>query len=147
MKFDNKMSKAILLATSFFSILTARSQTVNITVTVNNIKSSKGTINVCVYNKETGFPEKPNLAIKCTNSTASKSVMQITIEGITPGKYAISAHHDENNDGKVNTNFLGIPKEPTGASNGAKAKMGPPKFGDAVIVIDKNKTQISIALH
>ncbi len=140
------MSKICILAFSFFYILSAQSQPINITVTVNNIKSSKGTIKVCLFNKETGFPEKPNLAIKCVNSAALKGIMQITIEGITPGKYAISAHHDENNDGKVNTNFFGIPKEPTGASNGAKGKMGPPKFEAAALLIDKSKSQISIAL-
>jgi uncharacterized protein (DUF2141 family) len=140
------MSKIFLLAISFFCMLGAQSQPINITVTVNNVKSSKGTIKLCLFNKETGFPEKPNLAIKCINSIAVKGAMQIIIEGVTPGKYAISAHHDENNDGKVNTNFFGIPKEPTGASNGAKAKMGPPKFEAAALVIEKNKTQISIAL-
>jgi uncharacterized protein (DUF2141 family) len=56
------------------------------------------------------------------------------------------AHHDENNDGKFNTNLLGIPKEAAGASNGAKGKMGPPKFENAVLMIDKSKTQISIVL-
>jgi uncharacterized protein (DUF2141 family) len=140
------MQKFILLAISLCAIITAQSQTVNITVTVTNVKSSKGAVIVCVFNKETGFPEKTNLAVKCVNTTASKGEMQVKIEGIIPGKYAIAAHHDENNDGKFNTNFLGMPKEAAGASNGAKGKMGAPKFADAALVIDKSKTQLSIVL-
>lgn len=126
--------------------IAAKSQNIDIMVTVNNIKSNSGIIKVCVFDKETGFPDKTNIALKCVSSTAKKGTMQIKIEGIIPGKYAIAAHHDEDNDGKFNTNFLGMPKEAAGASNGAKGKMGPPKFADAVVAIDKSKTQINIIL-
>ena len=47
------------------------------------------------------------------------------------GEYAISAYHDEDTDQELDTNWLGIPKEGTGASNDAKGKMGPPKYEDA----------------
>jgi uncharacterized protein (DUF2141 family) len=140
------MRSLIVLSIILSLSISARSQNVDIVVSVNNIKSNSGIIKVCVFDKETGFPEKTNIALKCVNSTAKKGVMQVKIEGIVPGKYAIVAHHDENNDGKFNTNFIGIPKEAAGASNGAKGKMGPPKFTDAVIAIDKNKTQISITI-
>ncbi len=141
------MNKIILLAFSLCAIFTAQSQTVSITVTVNNVKSSKGIIKVCFFNKETGFPEKTNLAVKCVSATAKKGVMQIKVEGIAPGNYAIAVHHDANNDGIFNTNFFGIPTEASGASNGAKGKMGPPKYSDAVIAIDKNKTQVAISIE
>ncbi len=149
MKSDNKMrnkGKILLLALSLCATIAAQSQTVNLTVTVNNVKSNKGMINVCVFNQANGFPEKTNLAVKCVNISAAKGTMQIKIDGIATGKYAITAHHDENNDGKVNMNFMHIPKEATGASNGAKGKMGPPKFENAVLILDKSKAQVSITL-
>jgi uncharacterized protein (DUF2141 family) len=141
------MKNLIILAIILCASITSKSQTTDMTVTVNNIKSSNGVIIICVYDKETGFPDKTNLALKYLKSPAKKGVMQIKIEGIVPGKYAIAAHHDENNNGKIDTNFLGIPKEAAGASNGAKGKMGPPKFADAVIAVDKNKTQINIIIE
>ncbi|HEX8546639.1 MAG TPA: DUF2141 domain-containing protein [Cytophagaceae bacterium] len=140
------MKKVIFLAFSLCSILTAQSQTVDITVLVNNVKSNKGVIKVCIFNKETGFPEKINLAVRCVNASATKGKMQIKIEGITSGNYAIAVHHDENSDGKFNTNFVGMPTEASGSSNGAKGKMGPPKYSDAVIAINNNKTQFTIVL-
>jgi uncharacterized protein (DUF2141 family) len=140
------MKKTLLFVISLCATIAAQSQTVNLTVTVNNVKSDKGIVSVCVFNQANGFPEKTNLAVKCVSVNAAKGSMQIKIDGIMPGKYALAAHHDENNDGKFNTNFLGIPTEKAGASNGAKARMGPPKFENAVLVIDKNKTQISILL-
>jgi uncharacterized protein (DUF2141 family) len=149
MKFDNKMSrmkKTLLLVFSLCATLTAQSQTVNLTVTVNNVKSNKGIVNVCLFNQANGFPDKTNFAIKCGSINAAKGTMQIKIDGIMLGKYAISAHHDENKDGKFNTNFIGMPTEAAGASNGAKGRMGPPKFENAVLMIDKNTTEISITL-
>jgi uncharacterized protein (DUF2141 family) len=142
----NKMKKVILLAISLCTIFAMQSQTVSITVIVNNVKSSNGVIKLCLFNKETGFPEQSNLAFKCINAKAIKGVMQIKIEGITAGNYAIAVHHDENGNGKFDTNFLGIPTEAAGASNGAKGKMGPPKYSDAAIAINGNKTHFAIVL-
>jgi hypothetical protein len=42
--------------------------------------------------------------------------------------YAISVFHGENSNGKLDTNFLGMPRGGMGASNGAKGHFGPPKF-------------------
>ena len=43
----------------------------------------------------------------------------------------MSAFQDENGNGKLDTNFIGMPKEGVGASNDAAGKFGPPKFDDA----------------
>jgi uncharacterized protein (DUF2141 family) len=53
------------------------------------------------------------------------------LAAIPQGTYAIACYHDENNNGKLDTKFMGIPKEGTGASNDARGTMGPPKFKDA----------------
>lgn len=140
------MKRIILLIAGLSAIVLAQSQTVNITVAVSNIKSSNGVIKLCLFNRETGFPEKSNLAVKCISVKAIKGVMQVKIEGITIGNYAIAVHHDENSNGKFDTNFIGIPTETAGVSNGAKGKMGPPKYSDAVITINGNKTQFAIVL-
>jgi uncharacterized protein (DUF2141 family) len=50
---------------------------------------------------------------------------------VPKGLYAISAFHDENGNQKLDTNFLGIPKESWCTSRNARAFMGPPDFDDA----------------
>jgi uncharacterized protein (DUF2141 family) len=85
MKFDNKMSnmkKVMLLVFSLCATLTAQSQTVNLTVAVNNVKSNKSIVNFCVFNQANGFPDKTNLAFKCASIDAMKGTMQIKIDGI-----------------------------------------------------------------
>jgi uncharacterized protein (DUF2141 family) len=43
----------------------------------------------------------------------------------------LAAFHDENDNGKLDTNWIGIPKEGLASSNNAKGRMGPPKWRDA----------------
>lgn len=73
----------------------------------------------------------------------NKVVFQL--DSLPYGDYAVSVHHDENNDGKVNSNWLGIPKEGLGASNNAKGTFGPPSFEKAKITL--NKPEISITIN
>ena len=49
----------------------------------------------------------------------------------SPGVYAVGMLHDENNNGKMDTDMLGIPKEGYGASNDARGSFGPPSVNDA----------------
>jgi len=50
---------------------------------------------------------------------------------VAPGEYAVSVFHDENSNGKLDRNFMGMPKEGVGASDDAVGHFGPPKYDDA----------------
>jgi uncharacterized protein (DUF2141 family) len=50
---------------------------------------------------------------------------------VPSGTYGISAFHDEDNDGKLDTNLIGYPTEEYCASNNARNLMSAPSFGDA----------------
>ena len=52
----------------------------------------------------------------------------IIFENILPAKYAIRYFHDENENDKLDTNLLGIPKEGYGMSNNPYSVFGPKKF-------------------
>lgn len=66
---------------------------------------------------------------------------------IKPGKYAIAVIHDENYDGELETNWLGIPKEGYGFSSGAEASLSAPSFSDAEFTYDGGDLQMSIDLN
>ena len=69
----------------------------------------------------------------------------MTFEDIPEGTYAVSIFHDENDNGKMDTNFLGIPSEDYGCSNDASGFLGPPKWEDAKFQLKEN-TSIKITL-
>jgi uncharacterized protein (DUF2141 family) len=64
----------------------------------------------------------------------------VIFKDIPKGEYAVSFVHDENDNKKMDTNFIGIPKEDFGCSNNATGVMGPPKYEDAKFQLTKNKT-------
>jgi len=60
-------------------------------------------------------------------------------EDIVPGTYAFAVIHDENMNGKLDTNSLGVPKEGYGFSNDAKTSLGAPSFSAASLLSDGKK--------
>jgi uncharacterized protein (DUF2141 family) len=52
-------------------------------------------------------------------------------EKIAPGVYGISAFHDENKNGKLDTNIVGYPTETYCASRNARNMFSAPSFDDA----------------
>jgi len=105
-----------------------------ITITITDLRSTKGVVRACMTTKEAIFP-------KCRKDPAAhRSVISagkagtIRFVGVKPGNYAIALLHDENNDGKPNRALGMMPKEGYGFSRDAAVRMGPPKFEDAVFV-------------
>ena len=100
----------------------------NVTVNISNLKSNEGQIFISIYNSEDTFLGK---GFKSFVTKIENNSCLVTFENIPNGIYAISFFHDENDNNKMDSNFLGIPKEDYGCSNNAKGFMGPPKWEDA----------------
>jgi len=66
---------------------------------------------------------------------------------LPPGEYALSIFYDSNNNGELDTNFIGIPKEPVALSNNARPKFGPPKYKDAVFTLGEEPLTQSISME
>jgi len=80
-------------------------------------------------------------ALRINHASIANNKCSFTFEGLPHGMYAIACYHDENNNGKIDTNFFGVPKEGTGASNNAKGFMGPPSFSNAKFLLSTNATE------
>nr|WP_321246584.1 DUF2141 domain-containing protein [uncultured Psychroserpens sp.] len=111
----------------------------DITVKVNNLDNNKGKVLVAIYDSKDSFLNK---RYKGTMSKINDNTCEVTFKNIPEGVYAISLFHDENDNNKMDSNFLGIPKEDYGCSNNATGFMGPPKWEDAKFELkDKSITQ------
>ena len=119
----------------------------SLTIRFEGLRSSKGKIYITIFNKSDGYPTKPENAVRKEIINAAYPSVTVNIQGLTAGTYAISAYHDENSNGKLDTNFLGIPVEGTAASNDAKGKFGPPKFDDARFYYDGNDKILKITFQ
>ncbi|MUL36239.1 DUF2141 domain-containing protein [Gloeocapsopsis dulcis] len=111
-----------------------------LTVVVDGITRPRGQVCFRLYDKDKGFPQSAAGVIQsgCTNAQGTSVIAEF--HALQPGTYAVTVFHDENNDQKLNTNFLGIPREGFGISNNPPVKIGAPKFNNASFSVEGNTT-------
>ena len=117
-----------------------------IRINITHISSNKGEILIALYSTDKGFPGGKEGATRTVKANAQKGNLVIAIDDVAPGTYAIALFHDTNNDGKLNFNFLGIPKEGYGFSNNASNLFSAPKFKQAAFIHKEMVTQLDIRM-
>ena len=108
---------------------------IKIEIKVTEIKSTEGQIAVLLFNNENGFPQEVDKALKSQFFQIEGQEKVIEFEVPSTGEYAVTVFHDENGNKKLDTNWIGMPKEGIAVSNNAKGRMGPPKYKDASVQI------------
>jgi uncharacterized protein (DUF2141 family) len=95
-----------------------------------------------------GFLENPKVKIPPPPALDRVAkVIRCDFEDIPTGTYALAVIHDENMNGKLDTNLLGVPKEGYGFSNDVKAVRGAPTFSDASFRYDGQNLNFTLSLH
>ena len=117
-----------------------------IIVHITDIIKPDGILGVSLYNSKKGFPGKHEHAYANQLKKITSTEDKVVFNNIPYGTYAVSIMHDENSNGKLDTNFFGIPKEGVGVSNNPKIGMGGPKFKDSVFSLDKNELELTVAM-
>lgn len=123
------MQKLILLL--FCVMLGTTLSAQELTMRITGIKQGRGDIFIAVFNSEEGFPNDTKKAVEFLRATPIDGKAELTVKTLPPGRYAIAMFQDTNNDGILNTNFLGIPKEGYGVSNNAFNTFSSPTYKDA----------------
>ena len=99
-------------------------------VEVRGMASAEGKCMVALFDTAQDFPRKP---LQGKMEAASAAGVTVLFSGLAEGDYAISAYHDENGNGKLDANLVGLPIERYGFSRDAAGNMGPPSFDDAKV--------------
>ncbi|WP_101758022.1 DUF2141 domain-containing protein [Oceanicoccus sp. KOV_DT_Chl] len=138
-----------IIVTLMLSLTSAWGMAEQLEISVSNIEHAKGTILVAIIDKPDDWLEKKpkyppfKEAAYVVSSTDNVSII---IDDIPEGNYAVSIFQDLNENKKLDTNFIGYPKEPFGFSK-PMGKFGPPKFEDAVVTVDSDVTRVEIKLQ
>ena len=102
---------------------------------VGGLAGASGSIYVAVYDDEsTWLSDEVFLSKEIDIQSSLDGEFVIGEIELPLGEYAISIFHDSNGNGELDTNFIGLPKEPVALSNNAKAKFGPPKYEDLSLI-------------
>jgi len=142
------MNRIHTLALTIWLLLgaTALASAANLAVTVKDVRNATGMVLIAVYD-QSGFG-KPELAKAKQKAGANAGEVKFVFQGLPAGKYAVAAFHDENGNGKLDRNSLGVPTEGYGFSNDAQGTAGPPNFNQAAFDIDgKTDKAISFSLN
>lgn len=119
----------ILLFILLFSKLT---QAADLTINIENISQTKSPIICALFDSKDGFPMKAKLAKLTVNAEFSEGKAICVFKDVPAKRIAISVVEDLNSNGRVDTTFIGFPKEPWAVSNNIAAhNFGPPTFEEA----------------
>lgn len=132
------MKKSIL---TFIGIIAATAVLIagesnTLSVKIKKLKNTDGKLQVTLFDSEGNWLNNGEMQVV---SVDNKSEVIVTFENVTPGTYAVSVVHDENNNGEMDTGLFGIPTEDYGFSNDAKGSFGPASFEDSKFEISANK--------
>ncbi|MDO6685761.1 MULTISPECIES: DUF2141 domain-containing protein [unclassified Agarivorans] len=116
-------------------------------IDILGIKAGKGQIVVSVWDSEDNYLKTPFLIKTIAASNIRNKQLRFTFSSSLPAECAISVYYDENANGKLDTNWLGIPREAVGISNNVKGRFGPPKYNDGKITLSGNEQIFKIYLE
>jgi uncharacterized protein (DUF2141 family) len=137
-----------VLWTASTPILAQTQDTSQLTVRITGARNTKGQIGVTLFQDAQGFPDDTSKAIRQQSVEIDPNTMsaQVTFKDLAQGTFAVSVLHDENGNGKMDKNFMGIPKEGYGASNNPKKQRRAPTFDEAKFSLNAGEQTIDIKL-
>ena len=136
----------LVAASSTFGQTRAPAENV-IHVDISGLRSDQGQMLCALFSSAEAFPKKADKAVARLTAKIVDHQAACDFTGVAPGTYAVSVVHDENANGKLDTNFIGMPREGVGASNDAKGHMGPPKFSAASFAYAGGRLDLKIHVN
>jgi uncharacterized protein (DUF2141 family) len=112
-------------------------------VTITGVKSAAGHVRVDVCTEREFLKE-------CRYTGASAAVPGATtvlVAGVPPGRYAVVAYHDKNDNDEVDRNVVGLPTEAVGFSNGVRIGLRAPRFSEAAINYAGGEEDLTVRLQ
>ncbi len=96
----------------------------DLTVNLKGLRAQSGLVKVALVNSAEAWDGKA-APVQATGAPAKGETAQFTFKDLKPGRYAVMITHDENGNGKLDTNLIGMPVEGYGFSNNPRVMRKP----------------------
>jgi uncharacterized protein (DUF2141 family) len=127
---------------------TARASCAGIHVTILNIRNPLGSVDCALFDSPSGFPaDTLRSALRLSAMKVPDRRAHCDFTELPPGRYALVVLHDENMNGRIDYNWLGMPREGYGFSNDVHGKLGAPSFERAAFVYDGKAMDLTVTLR
>ena len=119
-------------------------------VTITGIKKSTGTVLVTLKNSEAAWNSDMDAVavqkIAAQKAVEAKGTLVVNFGDLPAGTYAVMVLHDENDNHKMDTGFMGIPSEGYGFSNNPHVRRKP-YFSETKFEVGAKAANVAIQLH
>jgi uncharacterized protein (DUF2141 family) len=106
-------------------------------VRVTGLESRAGQLAIALFDSPGAFEARSG-PVRSAFLPIGGADCEWVVEGLPAGDYAVMLYHDRNHNGKLDKKPLGMPAEPYGFSNDARAPFGPPSFDAARFTLSAN---------
>ena len=137
------MRNALLAGLMAATALEAAAAT--LTLKASDVQKDGGYLLITVEATADGWNGKQKEAARA-RIKAKRGETTHRFEDLPPGQYAVQVIHDENDNGKFDSNFLGIPSEGYGFSNNPRV-MRRPTFEEARFDLPPEGAEIRVRLR
>lgn len=117
-----------------------------LTIEVTDLRKQQGDLVLGVFNTTKGFPTDDKKSVAWGKKKADAETVVFTAE-VPPGDYAASVLHDQNANGRMDKNWLGIPSEGYGVTNNPKPKRRAATFKEATFTVPPEGTTVKISIQ
>ncbi|WP_312511482.1 DUF2141 domain-containing protein [Massilia sp.] len=141
MKVFRSISRSLFISAALAATASASAATIEVRVT--GVVGGKGKVAVAVCDKDTFLKDCKYSA----TAPAKDGENVITVKDVPAGTWAVLSYQDENDNGKLDRNVVGIPKENYGFSRDARGRFGPPSFEEAAFAVNGETASAAVKLR
>ena len=120
-------------------------QAADLAITVTDVRAQQGSLRIAVADSAAGWSEG-GTPVAGTVRKIEAAEQTFHFSDLPPGRYAVMVMHDENDNGKLDSNFMGMPIEGYGFSNNP-AVMRKPTFEEARFELEAAGSAITVRLR
>lgn len=138
-----KLKLLTLLLCSLFY----QSQAQTVIVTIEGLRNNQGLVSLGIFKNQEQFAQEKPVKKQLFTKTGTKAGLLVVELKLEPGNYAIALLDDENKDGKMNYNWIGVPLEGFGFSNFVSSGLSKPDYSDFDFVVKPGENRVHIKMR
>ena len=136
---DFSRLSSIALAVAFYASPAFSESPSSVLIEVSGFKNTRGTLNCRLFTKAADFPDDEGIVTLRVPITGPNT--SCSFSNVEPGTYAIAVVHDENGNGKLDKNFVGVPSEGYGVSNNKTYALSAPKWDESSFALGATESK------
>jgi uncharacterized protein (DUF2141 family) len=126
-------------ATAFYAAPAFSEPLSTVLIEVSGFKNTRGTLNCRLFTKAADFPDGEGIVTVRVPITGPNT--SCSFSNVEPGTYAVAVVHDENGNGKLDKNFVGVPSEGYGVSNNKTYALSAPKWAESSFTLGTTESK------